>query len=262
MVIGSGNAPNAVRVRVRRSSEINGAAPLFFARVLGHREMQLKAEATAALLTNISGFHTPPAGKTIGILPFALDLTTCTIMLEGRGADNWQWDDNTKQLKAGRDGATEINLYPQGTGSPGNRGTVDIGNNNNSTRDIARQITSGVTESDLAPFGGELKLNENGVLLLNGDTGISAGVKDELASIIGEPKIIPIFREVNGNGNNAMYTIVDFVGVRILDVKLTGSVSSKRVTIQPATIVTSGAVSAPDDSSAGHYIYSPPWLVR
>jgi hypothetical protein len=97
---------------------------------------------------------------------------------------------------------------------------------------------------------------------LNGDTGISAGVKDELASIIGQPKVLPVFREVTGNGNNATYTIVDFVGVRVLDVKLTGSVSSKRVTIQPAAIVTSGAVWAPGESSVGHFIYSPVWLVR
>ena len=42
-----------------------------------------------------------------------------------------------------------------------------------------------------------------GKLYLNGDTGISAGVKDELASIKGQPRIIPIFSTVSGNGNNA-----------------------------------------------------------
>ena len=100
------------------------------------------------------------------------------------------------------------------------------------------------------------------MLYLNGDTGISAGVKDELASIIGEPKVLPVFRDVTGNGNNATYTIEDFVGVRILEVKLTGSVSKKRVIIQPATIVTSGVVGAPGEAGVGHYIYSPAWLVR
>ena len=74
----------------------------------------------------------------------------------------------------------------------------------------------------MAQIGGSLQFNASGVLHLNGDTGISAGVKDELASIIGQPRIIPIFSSVVGPGNNADYTIVKFVGVRILAVKLTG----------------------------------------
>lgn len=263
LVVGSSEPPNAVTVRVRRSNEVNGAAPLFFARVLGQRDAQVEAQATAALLTNIRGFHTPPSGKPIGMLPFALDEDTCLQMLQGLSDDEWKWDPASETVSSGIDGASEVNLYPQGTGAPGNRGTVDIGNNNNSTSDIARQITDGVSDSDLEPFGGELTLDEEtGVLYLNGDTGISAGVKDELASIIGEPKVVPVYREVNGNGNNATYTIVDFVGVRILEVKLTGSMSKKRVIIQPATIVASGTVWAPGDSGVGHFIYSPAWLVR
>lgn len=66
------------------------------------------------------------------------------------------------------------------------------------------------------------KLDDNGELFLNGDTGISAGVKNELASIKGEPKLIPLFNQVNGPGNNATYSIVKFVGVRLMQVKLTG----------------------------------------
>ena len=48
-----------------------------------------------------------------------------------------------------------------------------------------------------------MEFDANGKLYLNGDTGISAGVKDELASIIGKPRIIPVFESVSGNGNNA-----------------------------------------------------------
>ena len=156
LVVDSSEPPNAVTVRIRRSNDVNGAVPLFFARVLGQRDAQLQVEATAALLTNIRGFHTPPSGKPIGILPFALDEDTCLKMLQGLGKDDWKWDAANEQVVAGTDGAAEVNLYPQGTGSPGNRGTVDIGNNNNSTADIARQITGGVTDADLESIGGEL----------------------------------------------------------------------------------------------------------
>jgi hypothetical protein len=225
-------------------------------------DAELEAEATAALLTNITGFRTPPRGKPIGLLPFALDEQTYEQMIDGNGTDVWSFDPLTHDVVPGSDGIVEANLYPQGTGSPGNRGTVDIGSNNNSTADIARQITQGLNAADLAHHGGKLELDDSGFLYLNGDTGISAGIKDELASIIGEPKMIPVFRSVVGNGNNATYTIVKFVGVRVLDVKLTGSMSSKKVIIQPATICTSGAEFVPGSSSASSYIYSPVWLVR
>ena len=184
-------------------------------------------------------------------------------MKNGVGTDDWTWDSDAGQVTAGSDNILEINLYPQGTGAPGNRGTVDIGSSNNSTADIARQITDGVNPSDLAYHGGELKLDSSGELYLNGDTGISAGVKDELASVIGRPSIIPIFEQVSGNGNNATYKIVEFAGVRITEVKLTGNMNSKRVIIQPANVLTEGVIF--DDTASptsSTYIYSHVWLVR
>ena len=99
-------------------------------------------------------------------------------------------------------------------------------------------------------------------MALNGDPGISAGVKDELASIKGKPRIIPVFESVSGPGNNATYVIVKFAGVRIMDVKLTGSMSSKRVIIQPASVKARGAIPATDGTPRSDFIYSPVWLVR
>jgi hypothetical protein len=180
--------------------------------------------------------------------------------LNSSGTDSWCYNPETKTVTAGADGVKEVNLFPQGTGSPGNRGTVDIGSSNNSTADLARQIVSGISPADLAHLGGSIQFT-NGELHLNGDTGISAGVKDELASIIGKPRIIPIFSSVTGNGNNADYTIVKFVGVRILDVKLTGSMSSKRLTIQPCNVVMKGGIYQ-QGASHSQYVHSPVWLVR
>jgi hypothetical protein len=254
-------ASNAVRVRVRRDEEQNNAVPLFFARALKLESASLQAEATAAIITSIGGFQAPSDGGNIGILPFALDQDTWNAMLAGGGTDNWTWNAATGEVTAGADGIREVNLYPQGTGSPGNRGTVDIGSSNNSTADIARQILEGVSPDDLNHHGGELKFDESGELDLNGDTGISAGVKDELAAIKGQPRIIPIFTSVVGPGNNANYTIIKFVGVRVLDVKLTGSMSSKRLTIQPANVVARGAIPAPS-AQTSQFVYSPVWLVR
>ncbi|MEZ6119621.1 MAG: hypothetical protein R3C28_24060 [Pirellulaceae bacterium] len=71
---------------------------------------------------------------------------------------------------------------------------------------------------DMNAMGGTLEFDANGELVLNGDTGISAGVKDELASIVGETRIIPIFSQVQGPGNNADYTIVWLKWSRALQV--------------------------------------------
>jgi Flp pilus assembly protein TadG len=256
----SGGLPNAVKVRVQRNSDQNGEVPLFFARVLGMDDKALEAEATAALLSGFKGFSAPADGDTIDILPFALDEQTWN-NLAAQGTDLHRYDAATKSVSAGSDNIREVNLFPQGTGSSGNRGTVDIGSSNNSTADIARQIVQGVNATDLAHHGGSLTFDGNGELHLNGDTGISAGVKDELVSIIGKPRLIPIFSAVYGPGNNAEYTIVKFVGVRVMAVKLTGSMSGKYVRVQPCNVVAKGGIYEAG-ATGTQYVYSPVWLVR
>ncbi|MGQ9576039.1 MAG: pilus assembly protein TadG-related protein [Thermoguttaceae bacterium] len=254
---------NAASVRVRRTADQNGQIALFFAQVIGKDRCGLEAEATAAFCNSIKGFRAPSSGLNLGILPLTLDKSSWDALLAGAGTDEYRWDPQLKQVVPGSDGVLEVNLYPQGTGSPGNRGTVDIGSNNNSTADLARQIRYGVTEADLAHHGGKLELDADGHLYLNGDTGISAGIKDDLASVIGQPRVVPIFDEVTGNGNNAYYRIVGFVGVRIVYVKLTGSMSSKKVLVQPAPVVMAGAIPSTSGSPpVSHFVFSPVVLVR
>lgn len=261
---GDANLFNSVRVRVRKDSSINNEVPYFFARIFGLRGQVLRAEATAAVVRDVNGFQIPADGSNLEILPFALDLDTWNNWMGGGGTDDWSWNPDSKEVSSGGDGKREVNLYPQGTGSPGNRGTVDIGGTNNSTADISRQITDGVSPQDMQSLqhsGRQLEFNADGKLDLNGDTGISAGVKDELASIVGKPRIIPIFSTVVGPGNNAEYTIVKWQGVRILDVKLTGPMSKKHVTIQAAPIVSKGVVPAPGTGTSA-YVFSSVVLIK
>jgi hypothetical protein len=254
---------NAVSVRVRRTASQNGEIGLFFARVMRINSCPLEVQATAAFCNNVIGFRFPSNGQNLQVLPLALDKQTWDALLAGVGNDLYRWDPATKTVKAGADGIPEANLYPEGTGSPGNRGTVDIGSSSNSTADLSRQIRYGVTESDLAYIGGKLELDATGKLYLNGDTGISAGIKDDLASIIGQPRIIPIFDQVTGSGNNATFRIVEFAGVRILEVKLTGSMSQKRVVIQPAPVVIdSGAIPSTSGTPTSTFVYSRAILVK
>jgi hypothetical protein len=70
--------------------------------------------------------------------------------------------------------------------------------------------------------------------------------------------MITIFRTVSGNGNNAYFTIVKFVGIRIVDVKLTGN--PKHILIQPAVVVTNAVI--PSTEGTSERIYSPIVLVK
>lgn len=261
MTFANQNNFNAVQVNLSKSLAKNGEISLFFAHVFNRSSLGSSASATAAFINNFDGFAAPSDGGTLDILPIALDEQTWNALLAGSGNDQWRWNAATQQVQSGSDGVLEVNLYPQGTGSPGNRGTVDIGSCNNSTSDLARQIVYGISASDLAHFGGKLQFNNQGTLTLNGDTGISAGIKDELSSIIGQKRIIPIFQSVSGPGNNAQYVITKFAGVRILDVVLTGKMSGKHVTVQPANVTAVGGIPS-TGTQKSYAIYSPVRLVH
>lgn len=63
---------------------------------------------------------------------------------------------------------------------------------------------------------------------------------DEHVAIVGKPRIIPISGSISGNGNNAEYTIVKWVGIRLIEVHMTGD--NKHVYIQPAKVMTRGGI--------------------
>jgi Flp pilus assembly protein TadG len=256
---------NATQVVARRSAAQNGEVPMFFARALGIDSRGSRATATAAYADNFQGFKPPSEGDSnLPILPFTLDKQTWDQLLAGQTADNWAWTPSTKRIGNGSDGIREANMYPQGTGSPGNRGTVDIGNPNNSTRDLGRQIRDGVSAEDLSYVpGGSLVPGDSGTIQLTGDTGMSVGIKNDLAAIIGETRVIPIFSRVGGNGNNATYTIVQFVGVRVMAVNLTGNPGDRHVIVQPANMQIDNGVPAPDGTQFSQFLFSKNvWLVH
>ncbi len=256
---------NAASVSVRRSDDRGGSVALFFARALGHSARDMGALAIAAYDDKISGYKVTTQSGNADLLPFTLHINSWEGLLAGTttSGDNYSYDPDTGVVSAGGDGIKELNFYP-GAGSgqlpPGNFGTVDIGGSNNSTADIARQILEGVSADDLAHFGGTLEFGSDGTLTLNGDTGLSAGVKDELNDIKGQPRAIPIFSSVSGPGNNANYTIVAFAGIRIMNVKLTGPMNKKEVIIQPAYVIDRAAIVT--NSPNSYYVYRPPQIVH
>jgi len=233
---------NMAEVTLHRdqSGSTAGDAPLdlFFAPVIGHKKASVLSKSTVAMQAGV-GFQKIP-GQNIGVLPIALDVPTWDNLINHNiGTDDYRYDPVTKTVSNGPDGIREVNLYPEGNVvlPPGNRGTVDFGHTGNSTADIVRQIRYGLNDSDWAALAqqGITELRwDTEPLNIEGDTGLSAGIKDDLEFIKGQPRAIPLFSSVSGPGNNAVYTIVRFVGIRIMYVNLTGKPATKRVVIQPA----------------------------
>lgn len=255
---------NVVEVTARRDQfgSANGdrQIDLWFAPVIGPRNATVAVTSTSALRPASRVRKIP--GKNVGILPFTLDVGTWNNLLNGVGQDNFSYNERTGAVTAGADGVLEVDLYPFGNPNlpPGNRGTVDFGHSGNSTSDINRQILYGLNDDDLAYFNGELDL-EAVPMDINGDTGISAGVKEELEAIKGQPRMIPLFDTVSGPGNNATYRVVKFVPIRIVYVKLTGKPSGKKVMIQPAAFFDATTV-AGDTVITEDSILTPSAIIR
>lgn len=239
---------NMVEVTVRRTKAANAPLATVFSRVMGYTSFDVEARSIASVAPSTGFTLAGNPNSTIDILPIALDLTTWNKLVEqiyngtpNGFEDKKRYNSLTNTVSSSTDGIPEVNIYPDANSSlpPGNRGTVDIGSPNNSTNDLKRQIQYGINAADLSYFpNGELKFNSQGILSLNGDTGISAGIESALQSIIGQVRAIPIFITVSGPGNNAQYSIVKFVGVRIMAVKLTGGPTQRYVLVQPAPYVT------------------------
>jgi hypothetical protein len=272
---------NTVLVRLRCDRERNSPVPLFFARVLGFRSVDLSAEAAATFRDNTTvGFRVTPHTGNAGLMPFAVRKDDFEALLAGNGTDDWSYNRQTGEVEAGSDGICELSIFPQKNGgngngngkgkgknngngggiTPGNFGTVDIGNTNNSTVDLKRQIREGVSAEDLAPYDGELRLDPvTGKLELNGDTGISASIKEALAEIVGDPRTILLYEDVWGQGNNTYFSIVGFAGVRVVDFSLTGN--DKYVLVQPAMVIDDAAISG-DDPDSSYFVSQPVHLIR
>jgi len=247
---------NATYVRVRRDAVQNGPVELFIAPVIGVHSVDMFMEAAAYMETDIKGFYIGDGDSaTCQLLPFTLQIDVWSERLTER-IDEFTHRSTTNTVFAGPDGVYEVDIYP-GKVAPGNFGTIDIGNENNATPDISRQIRYGPNAYDLSFFpNNTIQLNADGILTLNGETGISAAIKDDLAAIIGQPRVLPLHATMRGTGDTAYFDIVAFVGVTILDVKLTGAMNSKYVKFQPCYAVDGTAIGGGSDGTISRFIRS------
>ena len=280
---------NTAQVTTRLDQTINGPLGLFLGAVTGMNQVELAARSMASIEDRIIGFRAPgseeldrPPGSTfqdrcthLDVLPFSVYYDAWKVQTDGDhydaslqcpptcDHDDYSYDEATGEVHTcgGGDGIPEVKMYPYSDdvcgvpGVPGNFGTVDIGPPNNPTPDLIRQILDGVSADDLAAINGLVLTDEDddGVYSkwLNGDTGVSSAISSALEDIIGESRLLPLHRDVMNPGNNAMFEEVGFVGVRIMDVHMTGSLSGRYVVVQPCLVHTPCAVFSPNAPHSG-----------
>ena len=161
--------------------------------------------------------------------------------------DNLGYSQSQQSTVSGSDGILEIDAYPRARIAPlggnvsGNSGTIDFGDESNSTSDLERQIRFGLNASDLAYYtNSEINISAETPFLAEGDTGISSGMETALNDIRGQTRIIALFDQLQNSGNNAEYRLVALAGVRVMNTQLSGSTSSKYMHLQLAPAVLSG----------------------
>ena len=252
---------NVAEVTIRRSAEDGNTLPLFFGPVIGHYDTPLQVSATAA--APHSGGIRRTNERNAMLLPFAVHVETWRQLQDGLlGTDDYAYDEDADSIVELGDGIRELDIYPTKDGgkTPGNWGTINLGDPSNGANQISRQILEGLNAEDLSYFDGELR-TDRGPIEVTGDVGVSAGFKDELQSIVGQQRVVPLFSEVHMNGANAVYTIVEFVGCRIIGADLRGSFSSKHLLVQPDVVVDGWAISSETELSDDSFL-SPPKLIR
>lgn len=256
---------NTVQVVTRRTAAINGPVQMLLGAFTGLREVSVETRASATLDDRVIGFDAAD-GETLEMLPFTMYksaweciynpvYTPVSGLCPGQvGEDQYAYS-NGQVMKNHKDNIPEVKLYPnkegicEYPGTPGNFGTVDIGFNNNSADDLYRQIVHGVNHAELQALDGlVMEQGADGKFRkwLNGDTGVSNTVKEALAAIIGQPRLLPLYDTIQNPGENCMYEIVGFVGVRVMDVKMTGALADRHVVVQPCFVTDSRAVIHPD----------------
>jgi hypothetical protein len=205
---------------------------------MGFKGTQVTVQSTAtAQPYSVSGFQAV-GSLNANLLPIVLDKPTWQSMMAGQSTDQYTYNATSNTVTSGPDGVYESQLYPVGSGSPGNWGTINVGVTNNSTSILGNQILYGITPDQLATFpNSTIQLDTTQSppsITFSGNPGISAAIKTDLSAIIGKPVAVPIYDQNGGNGNNAWYRVIYFQPARILSVNFEGN--PKYVIIQPALL--------------------------
>ena len=84
-----------------------------------------------------------------------------------------------------------------------------------------------------------------------------------MAAIRGECRAVTLFSGVNDPGNTAIFTLVSWQGIRIMDVTLTGAEEYKNLTVQRCNLSVIGGIgSTTEEIGENTTVFTPLILIR
>ncbi len=239
--------PNTVTVTTRRDETANGPLGLFFAHIFRKSTTNLTATASATIYAgDVSGFQSL-SGFDAPIAPVGLSADVAQAYANA----NWNSPLLSGSVSTGPNGLPQLQVYPNGTNTPGSFGLIDTGPPSNSTPAFQSWIDNGSTPNDIN------YLNNNNLLPVSPSSpkawkagpGMKSSLLSAFQSVMGEPILIPLFQPVSpyplyvaasGSGSNATYAIVGFMSATIT--QASGSGSNMNISIQPSALVDPTAV--------------------
>ena len=240
---------DTVRVTVRRDDLSNTSVSLFFARLFGSNQQAVTATSTAILQKAVY------LGPGSDILPIAVTI------------DTWKNLNANETWSIYGDGHLEDEW---GDTIPGNWGTLDVGSTSNSTANLVSQINHGLAQSDIDALysDGTITTTEwidsQIPITLNGDTGLSAGMKSAIQNAEGRQKLIPLYEATTGHGGNLYFDIVGWGVVELVDSYWRGN-NNSYIRVRKAYIYDGDLVPLPDLTNTSYLIdkaYTSPTLVQ
>jgi hypothetical protein len=212
--------PNSVQVTVRLADDTNnGSLALHFGKIFGVSKASLEATATATVWY--------PA-----LLPFATSESNWGSLATGGWGDRFARNRSSVSFGVTQqpDEIPEIVMYPGDWDGqdmpPGNFGIIQVGPAGSELTNLRRQIDRGPSLSDINSHGGSLEAGEQ----VDGRTGLKSSAKTALlggwsdgvdfAGIIGQVRTLPTYKAVQGNGDNARFTLSRFYIVRVMAVRI------------------------------------------
>lgn len=131
---------------------------------------------------------------------------------------------------------------------------LSIGPPTTDTGSYRQWIEYGASPSDLTYFGyNGLVASVDSPATVQGGPGLKSDLQSSFQSIIGKPRILPLYKSYTGTGSNTFYQIVAFAGVTF--VKAEGSGSKMDLAVQPCIVIDSTTQSDTSLSSSTTGVY-------
>ena len=254
---------NVVEVTVHRDGPLgqrDGALPLLFAPILGKTQGNLLVTSRAAFIPGERFRKDENSRGNIMVLPVAMQEDSWNSAIIASSPDRLSWNPDTNSVERGGDNAVEFDIYNSLDKrlAPGQFGTGGFGSFSNSTKDLIRQIESGLNYDDLQAFGGTLSVDEEPIVI-EASPGNLSGIEDAVATIVGELRVIPLFESITGSGGDTSYIVTGFGGIRIMEVNFKGK--EKYIRVQAAAVSFDGILPGGSTTTETSTILSPGFLL-